>query len=101
MGLFISSWVVDFFLSVGEWFIKKIPLVKHIYSISKKIIATISTSIPKIRHHILGFLKTYYWHVKLHNDLLISTCACLCLIFTIISMMWSFEFLLGFNTVTF
>ena len=101
MGLLVSSWVGDFFLIVGKWFIKKMPLVKHIYSVSKKISATISLDIPEIRHHILGLLKTCYLHVKLYNSLLIGTCACLHLTLRIISMMWSFAFLLGFSTFTF
>lgn len=42
MGLFVSSWMGASVLWVGEWFIKKMPLVKHIYSASKQISAAIS-----------------------------------------------------------
>lgn len=42
MGIFVSSWMGASVLWVGEWFIKKMPLVKHIYSASKQISAAIS-----------------------------------------------------------
>jgi len=42
MGLFVSSWMGASVLWVGEWFIKKMPLVRHIYSASKQISAAIS-----------------------------------------------------------
>jgi len=42
MGVFVSSWMGASVLWVGEWFIKKMPLVKHIYSASKQISAAIS-----------------------------------------------------------
>ncbi|MCO5587013.1 hypothetical protein L7F22_040958 [Adiantum nelumboides] len=42
VGVFVSSWVGSNILSVGEWFIKRMPLVRHIYSASKQISAAIS-----------------------------------------------------------
>ncbi|KAI5083239.1 hypothetical protein GOP47_0002982 [Adiantum capillus-veneris] len=42
VGVFVSSWVGANILSVGEWFIKRMPLVRHIYSASKQISAAIS-----------------------------------------------------------
>lgn len=42
VGVFVSSWIGASVLSVGEWFIKRMPLVKHIYSASKQISAAIS-----------------------------------------------------------
>ncbi|KAH9308348.1 hypothetical protein KI387_036259, partial [Taxus chinensis] len=42
MGVFVSSWMGASVLWVGEWFIKKMPLVRHIYSASKQISAAIS-----------------------------------------------------------
>ena len=37
LGLLMSSWAGGFVLSVGEWFIKQVPLVKNIYSASKQV----------------------------------------------------------------
>lgn len=36
-GIFVSSWIGGALLSVGEWIIKKLPLVKHIYSAAKQV----------------------------------------------------------------
>ena len=38
----MSSWLGASFLGLGEWFIKKMPLVSYIYSASKQISAAIS-----------------------------------------------------------
>ncbi|KAL3535740.1 hypothetical protein ACH5RR_004201 [Cinchona calisaya] len=42
VGVFMSSWLGTSVLSLGEWFIKRMPLVRHIYSASKQISAAIS-----------------------------------------------------------
>ncbi|KAI3439633.1 uncharacterized protein J3R85_004463 [Psidium guajava] len=42
VGIFMSSWLGASVLTVGEWFIKKMPLVSYIYSASKQISAAIS-----------------------------------------------------------
>lgn len=42
VGVFVSSWIGASILWLGEWFIKKMPLVGHIYSASKQISAAIS-----------------------------------------------------------
>jgi uncharacterized membrane protein len=36
-GVFMSSWLGGMLLSVGEFIIKRLPLVKHIYSASKQV----------------------------------------------------------------
>lgn len=36
-GVFVSSWIGGVFLTLGEWLIKKLPLVKHIYSAAKQV----------------------------------------------------------------
>mmetsp|Transcript_21165 Transcript_21165/g.53248 ORF Transcript_21165/g.53248 Transcript_21165/m.53248 type:complete len:261 (+) Transcript_21165:214-996(+) len=41
-GVFVSSWFGGVLLSVGEWIIRKVPLVKHIYSASKQIGAAVN-----------------------------------------------------------
>ncbi|KAI5003590.1 hypothetical protein ZWY2020_030750 [Hordeum vulgare] len=42
VGIFVSSWVGSTVFWVGEWFIKKMPFVKHIYSASKQVSTAIS-----------------------------------------------------------
>ncbi|KAL9245973.1 hypothetical protein vseg_019563 [Gypsophila vaccaria] len=42
VGVFTSSWLGASVLKLGEWFIKKMPLVSYIYSASKQISAAIS-----------------------------------------------------------
>ncbi|KAK6922893.1 Protein CONTINUOUS VASCULAR RING 1-like [Dillenia turbinata] len=42
VGVFVSSWIGGIVFSVGEWFIKRMPFMKHIYSASKQISSAIS-----------------------------------------------------------
>ncbi|KAL8129673.1 hypothetical protein V2J09_018828 [Rumex salicifolius] len=42
VGVFMSSWLGASVLSLGEWFIKRMPFVRHIYSASKQISSAIS-----------------------------------------------------------
>ncbi|KAB2008655.1 hypothetical protein ES319_D10G114200v1 [Gossypium barbadense] len=42
VGVFVSSWMGATVFSVGEWVIKQMPFVRHIYSASKQISAAIS-----------------------------------------------------------
>jgi uncharacterized membrane protein len=35
--VFFSSWLGSWMLALGEWIIKRLPLVKHIYSASKQV----------------------------------------------------------------
>ncbi|CAI0628837.1 unnamed protein product, partial [Linum tenue] len=42
VGVFMSSWLGASVLSLGEWFIKRMPFVRHIYNASKQIGAAIS-----------------------------------------------------------
>eukprot|EP00898_Chlorokybus_atmophyticus_P000960 jgi/Chlat1/1865/Chrsp141S02196 len=41
-GVFVSSWIGAWVLSLGEWIIQRVPLVKHVYSASKQISTAIS-----------------------------------------------------------
>lgn len=41
-GVFVSSWMGEALLSIGEWIIKKVPLVKHIYSAAKQVSAAVN-----------------------------------------------------------
>ncbi|GFP86920.1 hypothetical protein PHJA_000835800 [Phtheirospermum japonicum] len=42
VGIFASSWLGSTVFLIGEWFIKRMPFVKHIYSASKQISSAIS-----------------------------------------------------------
>ncbi|KAG9444212.1 hypothetical protein H6P81_015552 [Aristolochia fimbriata] len=42
VGVFVSSWMGATIFWLGEWFIKRMPFVRHIYSASKQISAAIS-----------------------------------------------------------
>lgn len=42
VGVFMSSWLGTSVLGIGEWFIKRMPFVRHIYNASKQISAAIS-----------------------------------------------------------
>ncbi|KAJ8506790.1 hypothetical protein OPV22_007676 [Ensete ventricosum] len=42
IGIFVSSWLGATVFWVGEWFIKRMPFVRHIYSASKQISTAIS-----------------------------------------------------------
>ncbi|KAM7507914.1 hypothetical protein LguiA_018367 [Lonicera macranthoides] len=62
VGIFASSWMGATVFLLGEWFIKRMPFVKHIYSASKQISAAISPDqnttafkeVAIIRHPRLG-----------------------------------------------
>ena len=54
--MFASSWVGATVFWIGEWFIKRMPFVKHIYSASKQI----STAISPGNTVIFG-LKIHYY----------------------------------------
>ncbi|KAJ9548730.1 hypothetical protein OSB04_021273 [Centaurea solstitialis] len=41
-GVFMSSWLGASVLSLGEWFIKRMPFVRHIYNASKQISSAIN-----------------------------------------------------------
>ncbi|XP_010912016.1 protein LIKE COV 2 [Elaeis guineensis] len=43
VGIFVSSWLGATIFWLGEWFIKRMPLVRHIYSASKQISTAISS----------------------------------------------------------
>lgn len=45
VGVFMSSWLGASVLGLGEWFIKRMPFVRHIYSASKQISAAISPGV--------------------------------------------------------
>ncbi|KAG2481995.1 hypothetical protein HYH03_019051 [Edaphochlamys debaryana] len=42
IGVFFSSWMGTALLGIGEWIIKRLPLIKHIYSASKQVSAAIN-----------------------------------------------------------
>ncbi|BBN15221.1 hypothetical protein MPTK1_6g18020 [Marchantia polymorpha subsp. ruderalis] len=71
VGVFVSSWTGSSVLWMGEWFIKRMPLVKHIYSASKQISAAISPDQntqafkevaiirhPRVGEYAIGFITS-------------------------------------------
>ncbi|KAJ8769541.1 hypothetical protein K2173_005144 [Erythroxylum novogranatense] len=42
VGVFVSSWIGSTIFWIGEWFIKKMPFVRHLYSASKQISSAVS-----------------------------------------------------------
>lgn len=48
IGVFMSSWLGASVLSLGEWFIKRMPFVRHIYNASKQISAAISPGMHSV-----------------------------------------------------
>lgn len=52
----MSSWLGASVLGLGEWFIKRMPFVRHIYNASKQISAAISPGVYSITvlhfHHL-------------------------------------------------
>ncbi|TYI97245.1 hypothetical protein E1A91_D01G130500v1 [Gossypium mustelinum] len=51
IGIFMSSWLGASVLTLGEWFIKKMPLVSYIYSASKQISYIFITSTVVLQRH--------------------------------------------------
>lgn len=45
VGVFMSSWLGASVLGLGEWFIKRMPFVRHIYNASKQISSAISPGV--------------------------------------------------------
>lgn len=71
VGVFMSSWLGASVLSLGEWFIKRMPFVRHIYNASKQISAAISPNQntqafkevaiirhPRIGEYAIGFITS-------------------------------------------
>ncbi|XP_020530367.1 protein LIKE COV 3 isoform X1 [Amborella trichopoda] len=71
VGVFMSSWLGASVLGLGEWFIKRMPLVSHIYSASKQISAAISPDQnshafkevtivrhPRVGEYAIGFITS-------------------------------------------
>ncbi|KAG9139709.1 hypothetical protein Leryth_023280 [Lithospermum erythrorhizon] len=70
VGVFMSSWLGTSVLSLGEWIIKKMPLMSYIYAASKQISVAISPDEnsqafkevaiinPRIREYALGFITS-------------------------------------------
>ncbi|KAL3681834.1 hypothetical protein R1sor_024790 [Riccia sorocarpa] len=71
VGVFVSSWTGSSVLWLGEWFIKRMPLVRHIYSASKQISAAISPDQntqafkevaiirhPRVGEYAIGFITS-------------------------------------------
>jgi uncharacterized membrane protein len=55
IGIFVSSWVGSTIFWVGEWIIRKMPFVRHVYSASKQVSTAISPG--NILYTISIFIK--------------------------------------------
>ncbi|XP_025806360.1 protein LIKE COV 2-like isoform X2 [Panicum hallii] len=71
VGIFVSSWVGSTVFWIGEWFIKKMPFVRHIYSASKQVSTAVSPdqnttafkevaiiSHPRVGEYAFGFITS-------------------------------------------
>ncbi|CAJ2675575.1 protein LIKE COV 3-like [Trifolium pratense] len=81
VGIFMSSWLGTSVLTLGEWFIKKMPLVSYIYAASKQISAAISPDQssnafkevalvrhPRIGEYVLGFITSTVTLRKIRDE---------------------------------
>ncbi|GAB2219752.1 hypothetical protein Droror1_Dr00007389 [Drosera rotundifolia] len=72
VGVFMSSWLGASVLGLGEWFIKRMPFVRHIYNASKQISSAISPDQnsqafkevaiirhPRIGEYAFGFITSW------------------------------------------
>lgn len=57
VGVFMSSWLGTSVLSLGEWFIKRMPFVRHIYNASKQISSAISPGMLMDLQFLTIFMK--------------------------------------------
>lgn len=70
-GVFVSSWIGGVLLSVGEWLIKKLPLVKHIYSAAKQVCLShsdapyITNELYLVRRYMLVESSVFWWALVL------------------------------------
>ncbi|KAL3504519.1 hypothetical protein ACH5RR_034360 [Cinchona calisaya] len=71
VGVFASSWLGATVFWIGEWFIKRMPFVKHLYSASKQISSAISPDKnttafkevaiirhPRVGEYVFGFITS-------------------------------------------
>ncbi|GMI89480.1 CONTINUOUS VASCULAR RING [Hibiscus trionum] len=72
VGVFMSSWLGASVLGLGEWFIKRMPFVRHIYNASKQISSAISPDQntqafkevaiirhPRVGEYAFGFITSF------------------------------------------
>ncbi|CAL5438391.1 unnamed protein product [Camellia sinensis] len=89
IGVFMSSWLGASVLGLGEWFIKRMPFVRLIYSASKQISAAISPGQntqafkevaiirhPRIGEYAFGFITSSLVLQFLNNGILDLGVAC-------------------------
>lgn len=69
VGVFVSSWLGATVFWIGEWFIKRMPFVRHLYSASKQISSAISPGKEKITCLIC-------LHFICRNDSKCKSCMC-------------------------
>ncbi|MBA0773995.1 hypothetical protein Gotri_009236 [Gossypium trilobum] len=57
IGVFMSSWLGASVLGLGEWFIKRMPFVRHIYNASKQISSAISPDQSSLAFKEVAIIK--------------------------------------------
>ena len=81
VGVFMSSWLGASVLNLGEWFIKRMPFVRHIYNASKQISTAISPGLFLENEKKTHFLHSqhyssqsypcsyhvFFWQIKIHK----------------------------------
>ena len=64
VGVFMSSWLGASVLGLGEWFIKRMPFVRHIYNASKQISSAISPGMLLLKFGV----SCMRWSIWQHTD---------------------------------
>ncbi|KAG0457839.1 hypothetical protein HPP92_022996 [Vanilla planifolia] len=80
VGVFMSSWLGASLLGLGEWFIKRMPFVRHIYNASKQISSAISPDqnsqafkeVVIIRHPRVGEYAMIYYFCCYSSEIVVS-----------------------------
>lgn len=69
VGIFVSSWVGSTIFWVGEWFIKKMPFVRHIYCASKQVSTAVSPG-TQLQFYVHQNVDHPYYFFKDHYSFL-------------------------------
>ena len=68
----MSSWLGTSVLNLGEWFIKRMPFVRHIYNASKQISTAISPGVFPLNLSLFWWSLHYiYIYMTLSNHLIL------------------------------
>ncbi|MBA0693795.1 hypothetical protein Goari_004144 [Gossypium aridum] len=62
----MSSWLGASVLGLGEWFIKRMPFVRHIYNASKQISSAISPATISTLHLFMFYISIVF-QIRTHR----------------------------------